>query len=290
MKLLKSSLFTLFFVSVVAGGLASGQELPNPGPRSAEEPKFLFTEAQNEIARKNIPAAIKNLERLLQRYPQDPQALNAQDQLIGLYLQQKNASAAIRASKAYLHLDSNSEAAQGVRAKLVEAYFLQGKNTLARTTAKELLAQSKTDATKARALLTLARIDAQEKKWNDARAKLDALPSQTAVQERDSLLLEIGVKECQEAKAPSKKIKKDDPWIEYFDRKNFCLKSVAAGHGNLSSAASHAIWCEAFRSLNTALDASHINAFQKARLTIELNKTRELAAPLECGAAKREGP
>lgn len=285
MKSVRSSLFLIFLLCSAPVSHAEGREIPNPGPRSDQEAKFLFEDAQNEIAKQNIPAAVRDLERLVQRYPRDSQFKSAQEQLISLYLSQKNAAGAVRTAKAYLLQDSTSESAQSVRAKLVEAYFLQGKNLEARATARELLKRSKTDSTKARALMTLARVDANEKKWNEARAKLDALPAPVSAQDRDSLLLEIGTKECMEAKAPSKKIKKDDPWIEYFDRKNFCLKSVAAGHGSTASDVSHKIWCDAFEKLSNALDASDINAYQKSRLIAEFNKTREIAAPLECEKA-----
>ncbi|MBS1958728.1 MAG: outer membrane protein assembly factor BamD [Bdellovibrionales bacterium] len=292
MKATTTSLFAAFLALNASCAPAFGEEVPNPGPRSIEAEKFLYDQAQEGIENNDIKAAIRNLEKLVTRYPQYERHPTSQELLTTLYLANGNARGAVKIAKDFLLVDSKSEIAQNIRGRLIEAYFLLGKNLEARTTAKELLAQSQTDSTKSRALYILAKVDAKEKKWSDARAKLDALPVPIPPEDKDSLLLEIGVNEClANNKAPTKKAKDtEEPWIAYFEAQNGCFKQLAAGQANQASGRAHPLWCKAFGDLQKQLKNRKLNKFQKDRLNDELKKTSGLAAPLDCaGDPNSEG-
>lgn len=296
MKLTHSSLFTLFFV-VHAFAAA---EIPNPGPRSKEEPKILWEEVQTLLPefeqmteaefkdpqspqRRALSRATGKLDRLVDRYPRDPRAPDALELLTRLNLREGDSAGATERAKQFLLTDSASERAQRVRALLIEAYLGRNRLTEARATAKELIAKSRDDQTRGSALVSLARIETRLGNYSEARARLDALPASYSATERDGQYLEIGVRECAATiRAPGRKARGDDPWISYFEKKNLCLKTLAASQHDKTANRGHPVWCEEFSRLSLTLEGLRINPFQKNRLQAELAKTSDLAKPMNC--------
>lgn len=295
MKLPHSSLFTLFFAASLAQASmppsmprtarpSAAEENPNPGPRSADEPKLLWEEAQKDIARDQTQLAANKLNRLIGRYPRDPRVAEATATLVRLELELEQPDAAIADARRFLLVDSRSERAQGVRALLAEAYLKKQKHTEARATAKELLARSRDESTRGRALLILARIETLLGNFKDARARLDALPASYTADDKNALLLEIGVRQCDTSiRFPQARVRREDPWIQFIESKNSCLKSLVAGPHVAGATGAYPVWCKSFYDLNTTLASRPLNEFQKNRLRTELGRTGELAQPFQCG-------
>ena len=283
----------------------------NPGPRSSDEAVFLFQEASDASAKKDHKLAIKDFERFLDRYPGDEKANSAYISLMESELAAKKFPDVVRHGKELLNRKPDAPSRNRANTMMAEAN-LNLKNFLdAKLVSDELLKGEPTDRQKATAYSVKFQCHLEDKQFPEADSMLDALTSliQKAPMDPFSRLLPeyrmiLDERKCTishllknkqfnivEADNDEDKTRfTEEELMDYFSKKNLCMKSALPATLTVTNPEVIHEWCEAFTNLNHELERLRIDPFLKQKISKDLKATFDFSKTLSPDLSKCYAP
>jgi outer membrane protein assembly factor BamD (BamD/ComL family) len=269
----------------------------NPGPRSAEEAKFLFEEGQTAISEKNYKQAIRDFKRLIERYPSDSKIETAYLSLLQALADQKEFEDGIRFSQELILRKPEIETLNQARAHLAEAELGMRHYVNARTTATELLDHHPTLKQKALAYSVRFQSRLEDKQYQEALSDLDLLRE---LQEKEPLesvqklipgfRMSLSTRMCLISHLLKDKPLIEEEILDYFGTKNLCFKTSLALASSVTTPSVISEWCESFTFFNHELQKLRADPFLKDKIAKELKNTFEFAKGLSPDLVKCYAP
>ena len=259
-------------------------EIPHPGPRTAEEPAFLWKEGSEALDSKDFPTAIRDLKRLIARYPDDSRITDARLSLSQALIAVQNDAEALETAKALILSKPGFAAINRARAYVAESH-LHLKNFLeARTAATELLENSPTLKQKALSYSIRFQTYLEEKQYPEARAELDLLrdlmekePVDSYVRLLPEFKMNFTTRQCNVSHLLKDKVITDDEFLDYFSNKNNCFKTALPAAHSVTGTPVLREWCESFTFFNHELEKRRLDPFLKDKIGKDLKATLEFA-------------
>lgn len=293
--------FTLvFFIgSLLACAPASRAEvdIPNPGPRSIEEARFLFKEGQQAFTVRDFKQAIRSLTRMIERYPSDSRMNEAYGILLRSFHEESLPEDLVRYGQELILRKPPETSANEARLLMAEAE-LELKHFLnARTLASELLAHHPTPRQKGLAHAIRFESHLEDKQYEPAESELNTLrdfldrePDESLKKRIPALVMSLQTRKCMITHLLKDAPANEDEILEYFSKKNLCYKSALPGSASLQEPAIIKDWCESFTFFNHELQRMGIDAFLKEKIGKDLATTFELAKGLNSELVKCYAP
>ena len=279
----------------------------NPGPRSAEEAQFLYQEAVDAAAKKDTKLAIKDFERFLDRYPSNEKANDAYLGLMENLYASKKDEEVIRYGKELLNRKPDKKTQNRANTLIAEAHLNLKELFEAKLVSDELLKGEPTDRQKATAYSVKFQSYLEEKQFSDAESQLDALVStlqKTPMDPFSKLIPEFKMvleeRKCTishllknkqfnivEAEDDEDKTRfTEEELLDYFTKKNLCLKSALPATLTVTNPEVLHEWCEAFSNLNHELERLRIDPFLKQKISKDLKATFDFSKTLSPDLSK----
>lgn len=244
-------------------------------------------------ARKDNLLAIKDFEKLIERYPSDLKISQAYLALFDALYAEKEYSRLLQAGKEFLNLKVDRESANRTRAFLAEANLNLNHYLEARLSAEELLKNEPNSRQKCVAYSVQFQTLLDEKQYRDARPPLDALSS---LLDKDPLepfhklipefKMNLAMRECATSHLLGHKSFSEDEISDYFSQKNLCYKSALPFVTSGIDTPSLDEWCEHFTYLNHELQKLKIDPSLKQKVQTDLKTTLEFSKTLSPELAK----
>jgi len=273
------------FIPLILSGVMSfsssfaQDELPHPGPRSAEQADFLFKEATDAQDKTKVDLAIDDYKKIIKNYPRFPKIFEAYQHLMECYFSQKKYELELKLGQEALHLHPDHEFYTKIQLLRAEAQLNIGKAGQSKVIVEELLSAKPTGEFQSRALLLKAEALSQLGKNKEAFAALDAANIK-ADSNYGILALGEGLKIRARA-CSSQKRSAGVEALDYFHEKNLCFKEAVAGAGSSLKEAAQ-VWCDRFDGFNSELQKAKLDKFTHEKLQKELNETKSLVTSWKC--------
>ena len=252
----------------------SQSEKPHPGPRSAEQATFLFQEASTAQKEGKIPLAIEDYQKILFTYPQFSEKLTVYQELMNLFLLQKNYSKVLSLGEEALLQHSPTTTYNSIQLMRAEAQLQSSKALQTKVIMEELLKTKPDEKTLSSALLYKAEALSQLGKNKEAFASLDAAKNN---EKHADIELKIRARAC-----GSKHREKKEDLLDYFHEKNMCFKETAALAKTYPTKDSAQVWCDRFHDFEDELKKAKTDSFTHDKIKKELDDTKGLSATWGC--------
>jgi tetratricopeptide (TPR) repeat protein len=262
----------------------SESESLNPGPRSAEESKFLFNEGTTALSDKNPKQAIRDFKRMIERYPSDSKIDTAYASLLQALSEEKRFDEIVRYSQELILRKPGAELTNHARAYLAEAELGLRNFLNARTMATELLDHQPTPRQKALAYSVRFQSHLEEKQYREAQSDLDLLRE---LIEKDPLepfqklipgfKMSLSTRLCLISHLLKDKPLVDEEILDYFGTKNLCFKTSLAQASAVTTPSVISEWCESFTFFNHELQKLRADSFLKEKIAKDLQTTFDFA-------------
>ncbi len=256
----------------------------NPGPRSAEESRFLYEEGSQALSEKNMKQAIRDFKRFVSRYPTDAKIDESYLGLISALVSEKLYAEAIRFGQELLLRKPDESVSNRARSWMAECELNLKHNLNARMLASELLAHQPTPKQKALALSVRFQSYLEDKQYGESQAELDLLQGHLEKNPIDpyskfipEFKMALATRQCIISHLLKNKPLTDDEMIDYFSRKNLCFKSAIAEADLITNPTVIQDWCESFTFFNHELQRIKIDPFLKEKLGKDLRSNFDFA-------------
>ena len=248
--------------------------VPNPGPRSTEQAKFLYQEALDAKKTNKDELAIENYKKIIKQYPSFQEIIPVYEQLMNLQMSHQKFQDVLGLGRDVLLLHPKGRAFAAIQLMRAEAELRTGKPAQTKLIAEELI-QSKPEPTfEVQAFLIKAEALSQMNRHKEAFASLDAARASEQFPDAE---LKIRSRSCSSLQRNAK-----DNDFDFFNRKNLCFKESAALAKSEPEKASAQVWCDRFALLAAELKKSKIDNFSREKIEKELEQTKGLSSTWGC--------
>ena len=258
------------------------EELPHPGPRSAEQADFLFKEANEAQDSQNVDLAIEDNKKIIKTYPLFPKRVEVYRHLMDCYLYRKKYDLVLMLGEEVLRLHPDHENYSFIQILRAEAQLALGKAGSSKVIIEELLKTKPAVEMQSQALVLKAEALSQLDKDKEAFAALDSARTILGPTVKDTGLTSIEALKIRARACSSRKREAGVEALDYFHEKNLCFKEAVSLEGKHASPDSTPVWCDRFQGFNAELKKTTFDKFTREKLQKELDETKTLAASWKC--------
>ena len=238
--------------------------VPNPGPRSTEQAKFLYQEALDAKKTNKDELAIENYKKIIKQYPSFQEIIPVYEQLMNLQMSHQKFQDVLGLGRDVLLLHPKGRAFAAIQLMRAEAELRTGKPAQTKLIAEELI-QSKPEPTfEVQAFLIKAEALSQMNRHKEAFASLDAARASEQFPDAE---LKIRSRSCSSLQRNAK----DNDFEE----------SAALAKSEPEKASAQ-VWCDRFALLAAELKKSKIDNFSREKIEKELEQTKGLSSTWGC--------
>jgi tetratricopeptide (TPR) repeat protein len=286
----------VFLLASLASAFAQ-EEIPNPGPRSEQEARFLDQNANEALTKKDFKQAARDLKRRVDRYPTLPKTEDSYLGLLTALLSDQQYSEVMKYGQELVLRRPTEAIINQARAFMAEA-ALNLKNFLnARTLATELLEHGPDSKQKALAYTVRFQTLLEEKQYLEAQAELDLLrellekePIESFTKMLPGLKMSLTTRQCITSHLLKDKTITEEETLEYFSKKNLCFKTALPLAQSVLNPTIIQDWCESFTFFNHELQKLAIDTYLKERIGKDLKVTFDFAKGIQEDLVKCYAP
>ena len=265
---------TFIFSAIVLTPFSSHGNEPHPGPRSPEQAAFLFQEAQDASKNHNTELAIENYRKLLKTYPSFEKTLTVYEELMSILLSRKQMKDVVTLGSQVAHLHPKGDVYTSIQFLRAQAELSLDHADKAKLIAEEVLNSKPSSQDEAQAMLYKAEALSIMGKHQEAMKSLDEGRSHVLFSDAE---LKVRARACQSRKQQPK-----EEFLFHVQQKNLCFKESAALARTEPAQESAQVWCNQFKSFETALEKAKTDSFTREKLKKELALTKALSSTWGC--------
>lgn len=273
------------------------EEIPNPGPRSEQEARFLEQNANEALTKKDYKQAARDFKRRVDRYPSLPKTEDSYLGLLTALLSDRQFPEVMKYGQELVLRRPAEGIINQARAFMAEA-ALNLKNFLgARTLATELLDHGADSKQKALAYSIRFQTLLEEKQYQGATAELDLLrevleqePIESFQKMLPGLKMSLITRQCITSHLLKDKSVTEEETLDYFSKKNLCFKSALPLAQTVLNPTIIQDWCESFTFFDHELQKLKIDSYLKEKIGKDLKATFDFAKGLQEDLVKCYAP
>ena len=292
-----SPVFLLPLFLALGMPVSAQEEIPNPGPRSSEEARFLDQQGSESLAKKDFKQAARDLKRRVDRYPSLPKTEESYLNLLTALLSDQQFSEVLKYGQELVLRRPDLKIINQARAFMAEA-ALQLKQFLnARTLATELLDHEPDSKQKALAYSVRFQTLLEEKQYEGAATELDHLreyleqePIESFQKMTPGFKMSLITRQCITSHLLKDKSVTEEETLEYFSKKNLCFKSALPLAQTVLNPTIIQDWCESFTFFDHELQKLKIDSYLKEKIGKDLKATFDFAKGLQEDLVKCYAP
>jgi tetratricopeptide (TPR) repeat protein len=292
-----SPVFLLPCLLALAQPVSAQEEIPNPGPRSDEEAKFLDQQGSESLAKRDFKQAARDLKRRVDRYPSLPKTEESYLGLLTALLADQQYSEVMKYGQELVLRRPDRGIINQARAFMAEAALQLKQYLSARTLATELLDHEPAPKQKALAYSVRFQTLLEEKQYQGATAELDRLREfldQEPVESFQKMLpafkMSLITRQCITSHLLKDKTVTEEETLDYFSKKNLCFKSALPLAQTVLNPTIIGEWCESFTFFDHELQKLRIDPYLKEKIGKDLKATFDFAKGLQEDLVKCYAP
>ncbi|NDG85750.1 MAG: outer membrane protein assembly factor BamD [Proteobacteria bacterium] len=297
MRVRISPLFIGILLAALPVRAFSETESLNPGPRSAEEARFLFEEGQKAMKDQQFKQAIRSFKRLIERYPAENTVERSYGQLLDALHREGSFEDLIHYARELIQRKPGERLQNEALAHLSEGELALKRYLNARTFAAELLEHHPKPEQKALAHAVRFQSLLDDKQFREARAELDLLKdflekesNETWSKRIPGFTMSLSTRQCLVNHLLKDKLPEEPELLDYFSSKNLCFKSALPLAGAVADPGVLGEWCESFTFFNHELQKLRADSFLKDKIAKDLQSTFDFAKGLSPDLVKCYAP
>lgn len=262
--------------------ITHAEDVPHPGPRSPEEETFLYKSATEALSNQKNKDAIRDFERLIDRYPATKHLHEAYFALLSALLTEREFKDLEKYSRQAMSLKLDKDEERKAKVYLAHALFARKQYFEARTLAEEVLKSDPPAHEKglAQAVQFLGYLE--DKEYEEAKDTLDELEETLEENDIPAIKARIpefkmiyGIRSCMVSRLLAHKKFTEEEIQEYVKDKNLCIKEAWVFAPQVKNEGVINEWCTSLNSLTKELKKIQMDSFLREKLNKDLNTTRE---------------